>query len=119
MITSAVFGGGGDGGDAQVGFPKQVPVGVAVAVGVEGINRVMHCEDKHDVARAFAWNVQVVDDQRLGIDVAVHRVAEQFAEAGDIDVRQGQKRFVCVLPLACVVVVVGEHRHARDRQSGE
>ena len=120
MVTLAKFGRRRIRGNAEVGFPEQPAVCITVAVRVERIDRIMHGGDEEHIAHAFAGNGQVRQDQRLRINVAIHRVAEQLAEAGHVDVGGRQQRFPGIQALAGVVVVVGQDgSFLRAGQCGE
>ena len=66
--------------------------------------------DEDDIMGSLASNSHVGQNERLGINVAIHRVAEYPAEAVHVDVREGEVRFVRVQAGASEVVVLHEDR---------
>ena len=71
----------GNGRDArrrvdEADLPQRRGIGARVAVGVERIHAVVLGGDIEHVVGAFAGNRHVGHDQRLGIDITVHRVTE-------------------------------------------
>ena len=80
----------------------------------------MHGGDEEHIAYAFAGNGQVRQYQRLRINVAIHRVAEQLAKAGHVDVGRCEQRFTGIQALAGVVVMIGQYGgFLRAGQRGE
>ncbi len=79
-------------------------------VGVEGIDRVVLGGDNHDVVwpGTGAGHAQAADVERLGIDLAVYRVAGDLAEGRGVHVGGCQGRLIEVGAGAELVVVVGE-----------
>ena len=66
--------------------PERRGVGALIAVGIEGVDRVVLGGHEDDVVRD-AVDRQVRHVQRLGVDVAVDRLREELAEVRGIDVR--------------------------------
>ena len=107
-VTIAEIVVGGHRRDSQADLPIQAPVGTRIAVGIACVHTVVHRRHKHDVVRALPRNGKARDDERLGIDLAVHRISEKPAEGVGIDVSGGKNSFVGVLAGAGEVIVVGQ-----------
>ena len=100
------------------GAEIHVPVGDAGGVRVEGVNTVVFRADKDHVVDP-AGEAQVLDVQRLSIDLAIHGIGEQPAEGARIDAGGGQNGFIGVGPGAGQVVVLGEHVRGASRPPGQ
>lgn len=88
----------------QAGLPQRRRVHSGVVVRIEGVNAVVLRGHVHYIVRAQAGDVHVGDVQRLGINIAVHRLRKQLAELTYVDVARGENRLAQVLPIAHVVV---------------
>ena len=60
----------------HAGLPQRRTIRAAVAVGVEGVNRIMLVSNEDDVMSRSIGQGQIADIERLRVDLAVHRVAE-------------------------------------------
>ena len=117
-VTIAKIAVGHHGGNAQIGAPKQSAGRPTVAVGVKRINTVVFRGHIDHVMHPFARNGHIGHDQRLRIDMPVHRVGKNPAETAHIDVSRCQQGLVCVRPDTGVVIVVRQHGHQRHRRIG-
>ena len=99
-------------GVQKTGLPQRRGVRALVTVRVKCIDAVMFGGHKHDVMRALTEDRHVGHDQRLSIDVPIHRVAEELAERVCIHIGRRKVRLVGIESLARVVVMVREHRYA-------
>ena len=101
---------------------REVPLPVhSSVVSVIRIERVVDRGDIDHVARRVG-DGEIADDQRLRVDMVIHRHAEQRAKLLHVDVARGQRRLVGVPTGSRVVIVLGQHgyrlriRRARVRR---
>ena len=79
------------------------------AVGIKGVNAVVFRGDENDVMHAALRHGEILHVERLSIDLAVHRIAEDFAKGPRIHVRRGQDCLLQVLTGVLVVVMTSQN----------
>ena len=88
---------------AQIHLPYRRRPGCAIRV--ERVHAVVHGRHIEHIHRAFAGNAQPMHVKRLRVDLAIHRIRQDFAELRGIHVIQVQQAFVQVRVSPIVVVV--------------
>ncbi len=94
-------------GAVEIHVPQGLTVGSLIIVGVECVHAVVVRRHVDRVMHALALDVDSGDDERLGVDVGVDGVAEQFAELSRIDVRRIELGFGEIGAGAGVIVAMG------------
>src|SRR5579864_895791 len=83
-------------------------------VRVKGIDGIVFRGNIHYVVRAACNITQAGNEQRLGVDLAIHRIRELFAEARSVDVGGTQNGFVRIQAGALAVIVVSKHGYRTE-----
>ena len=90
-------------------LPKWPTIGSAVAVGVEGVYRIMFCSNKDYVMRRLVWQGEIADIERLCTYLAIDRVAKQLAKRIGVDIGRSKNGLLRILALMSVVIAPGQH----------
>lgn len=90
-------------------LPEWPTIGSAVAVGVEGVHRIMLCSNKDYVMRRLVRKGEIANIERLRINLAIHRVAKQLAKCIDVDIGRSKNSLLRILALMSVVIAPGQH----------
>ena len=96
--------------------PQRLGICPGVAVGIEGVDRVVLGGDEGDVVHG-AVDRQARHVQRLGVDVAVDRLREEQAEVGRVHIRRRECRLVEVVAREVRIVVVLRDVHAAEQRA--
>src|ERR1700689_2731838 len=105
-------------------LPERVCVDASIAVGIERIDAVVLRGNVDDVVLSLAWHGYALEFDRLRINLTVHGLTEQLAEACGIYVRGCEHTLVEILAGAKVVVMVGHdidlapaccHQHLQEK----
>ena len=89
-------------------------------VGVKGIDAVVFRGHENHVVDGAVGHGQALHVERLGVDLAVHGIAEQLAERAGVHVRRGQDGFLQILSRVLVVIVTSQNIHRlRKGKSGQ
>jgi len=92
----------------HAGLPQGRAIRAAVAVGIEGVDRIMFVSNENDVVGRAVYG-QIGHVQRLRIDLAIHGYTEKLAECVGVHIGRSENRLLGVLALMSVVVAPGEH----------
>ena len=110
------------GGAEHAGLPQRSAIGSAVAVSVKRVYGIVLVSIKNDVVSGVVYG-QVGNVERLRVYLAIHCVAEEFAERVGIYIRRRKNRFLRVLALVGIVIAPRKHigglREKRSRRSQE
>jgi hypothetical protein len=96
-------------GADHAGLPKRATIRSAVAVGVEGVYRIMFCSNKDYVMGRLVRQGEIGNIQRLRINLAIHRVAKQLAKRIGVDIGRSEKGLQGILALMSIVITPGQH----------
>lgn len=88
-------------------MPKKRGICAGIAVGVEGIDRIVLRGYVDHVVDAFARDADIGQVQGLGIHVTVDRIREQLSELASVYVERCENSFGNIGPTSGVVVVLG------------
>ena len=102
-------------GRGLAGFERGDLPEIGAGVGVVGVDGIVFGGDDEKIM-SDAGDVDVGDVERLGVDQAVGRDGEEFAEGGGVYVGEGENGFFVVEAGAGVVVVVGENVLGANRE---
>src|SRR5215831_4056097 len=81
------------GGDDRFAGAEEVRIperGGGAAVGIVGVDGIVLGGDEEEVVAAFAGNLDVSDQKRLGVDVAIDLEGEELAKLLGVDVTRGE-----------------------------
>jgi len=90
-------------------LPQRPAIGSPIVVGVEGVDRIVLCNNKHYVMRRLIRQGEIADIERLRINQAIHRVAKQLAESIGVDIRRSKNRLLGILSLMRIVISPRQH----------
>ena len=104
------------GGIEKIYVPQRRGVASLIAVGVEGINAVVHGRNINDVVGGVRCrNQNARNIQRLRRHLSIERLREEFSELRRIDIRRSQDGFRKVLSGTRIVIVLRQHRRLAER----
>ncbi len=104
-------------------WPKKTDVPVSVTgqgiVRIEGVNRIVDRGDNHNIARPVRAEVHIGHDQRLGVNLVIHRPREHEAKLVRVDIGDVQDGFRQVRTRAGQVIVLGKNGDIRPSGAPE
>ena len=89
------------------------------AIGVEGVDAIVHCRDIEDIARAAPGDLHGGKIKRLGEDGAIHVIAVELAEGGGLDIGGVQRGLLQVRSGRRGVVPVHQKGGLSGQRGGE
>jgi hypothetical protein len=90
-------------------LPEGPTIGSAVAVGVEGVHRIMFCSNKDYVMRRLIRQGEIAHIEWLCIHLAIDRVAKQLAKRIGVDIGRSKNGLLRILALMRIVIAPGQY----------